>query len=126
MKPAVIVFLACLLVLCVRGQLHSRPKTCKCSDYLRGRIHSKHIRAGPFIQDPSMFCPRTEITIITTANTEKCLDPQSPQGKLILSNRQKKRAAVTTSTTKSPATTTTPSAQTGSMSSTSVYATTRL
>uniref|UniRef100_A0A3Q3ECT0 Chemokine interleukin-8-like domain-containing protein n=1 Tax=Labrus bergylta TaxID=56723 RepID=A0A3Q3ECT0_9LABR len=94
MKPAVVTFLTCLLVLCVQGQSDNGSETCKCSNGFIGRIQLKHIKAGPFIYEPSVFCRHTEITIITTANKKKCVNPESPLGKLILGNNQKMKAAV--------------------------------
>ncbi|KAM7018607.1 uncharacterized protein LKV04_005905 [Tautogolabrus adspersus] len=117
MNPAVVTFLTCLLVLCVRGQSDNRSESCKCSNGFIGRIIPKHIRAGPFIHEPSVFCSRTEITLITTANMEKCVNPQSPLGKLILNNNQKKKAAVSATTT---------SGQTNTVSSSSLKTTSKL
>ncbi|CAJ1068676.1 C-X-C motif chemokine 10-like [Xyrichtys novacula] len=118
MKTAVIAFLTCLLVLCVRGQSDNSSEKCKCSNSFMGRVHPKLIKAGPFIHEPTNFCPRVEITIITTANREKCVDPNSPAGKLFLQNSQKKKRAAVSMTTAS--------AQTNTQTSSNLQTTTKL
>ncbi|XP_018524780.1 C-X-C motif chemokine 9 [Lates calcarifer] len=102
MKSA-IVFLACLLVLCAQGQPANRSNTCKCLNSYVGRISRQLVKGEPVIHQPSIFCPRTEIIITITGNKEKCVNPQSPLGKLILknSNKHEKKGAASMTTTSS-------------------------
>ncbi|XP_026198410.1 growth-regulated alpha protein-like isoform X2 [Anabas testudineus] len=98
MNSLVTVVLACLLVFCAQGQPANRSSRCKCVTFI-GNFKPKLIKTEPVIYEPSVFCPNTEI-IVTIANKEKCVDPQSPLGKLILKNkhRQMKKRAKTTTT----------------------------
>ncbi|XP_044051558.1 C-X-C motif chemokine 10-like [Siniperca chuatsi] len=103
MNSAVSAFLTCLLVLYAQGQLANRSNKCKCLNSYIGRINPQLIKAEPVIHHPSIFCPHTEIIITTTANKEKCVNPQSPLGKLILKNKNKhgKKGALSTTTASS-------------------------
>ncbi|XP_067429962.1 C-X-C motif chemokine 11-like isoform X3 [Thunnus thynnus] len=112
MKSAVIAFLTCLLVLYVQGQ-SDNTKKCKCSNSYVGRINTKVIKGMPDIYHPSVFCLKTEI-IVTIADQKKCVNPESPLGKIILKNMQKKNEAVSMTTTTS---------QTNTQSSTSHHTT---
>ncbi|KAF3696227.1 hypothetical protein EXN66_Car011903 [Channa argus] len=96
MKSVVFAFLTCLLVLCTQGQLAGRSNNCKCYSYV-GRVNPRLIKTEPVVYHPNIFCQKTEI-IITIANKEKCLNPQSPLGQLILKNhsRNTKKTAVST------------------------------
>uniref|UniRef100_A0A3Q3MWM7 Chemokine interleukin-8-like domain-containing protein n=1 Tax=Mastacembelus armatus TaxID=205130 RepID=A0A3Q3MWM7_9TELE len=89
MNAYIIAFLSCLLILCAQGQLAGRSNLCRCSNGYVGR-NPQLIKAEPVIHHPSSFCPRTEIIVTTTANKEKCVNPQSPLGKLILKNYHKR------------------------------------
>ncbi|XP_070761093.1 C-X-C motif chemokine 10-like [Enoplosus armatus] len=89
-SASVIAFLSCLLVLYTQGQPASRSGQCKClSHSYVGRISPQLIKAEPVVHLRNAFCPHTEIIITTTANKEKCVNPQSPLGKLILKNKNK-------------------------------------
>ncbi|KAM9360504.1 uncharacterized protein ABDE67_001114 [Symphorus nematophorus] len=124
MKSAVIAFLTCLLVFYVQGQQDNSSNKCKCSNgYISSRISKQHIKAGPIVHEPSVFCPRPEIIIITTANKQKCVNPQSPLGQLILNNKNKheKNGAVSKTTASSATSVHTTTAS----SSTSVHTTSR-
>ncbi|XP_067433318.1 C-X-C motif chemokine 2-like [Thunnus thynnus] len=112
MKSAVIAFLTCLLVLYVQGKSDTTKK-CKCLNGYVGRINTKVIKGMPDIRQPNVFCLKTEI-IITVADQEKCVNPASPLGKIILQNMQKKNEAVSMTTTTS---------QTNTQSSTSQHTT---
>ncbi|XP_030271892.1 C-X-C motif chemokine 11-1-like [Sparus aurata] len=100
MKLVAIVFLTFLLAFCVHGQ-HSKGSKCKCLNGYIGKVIPKHIKSGPVIHDPSIFCPQTEIIITTTADKEKCVNPESLFGKLILEtkNKHERKEAVSTTTT---------------------------
>ncbi|XP_022613981.1 C-X-C motif chemokine 10-like [Seriola dumerili] len=119
MNSAVVASLTCLLVLCAQGQPASRSSRCKCSNDYIGRISPKLIKAEPVIHQPSVFCPHTEIIITITGNKEKCVNPQSPLGRLIQKNKNKyeKKGAVST---------TTASSQSSTWSSTRLHSTSKL
>ncbi|XP_040897807.1 C-X-C motif chemokine 10-like [Toxotes jaculatrix] len=119
MNSAVTAFLACLLVLCAQGQLDNGFSNCKCSKSYVGRINSQLIQSGPVVHNPSVFCPHIEIIITLKGNKERCVDPQSPLGKLILKNKHKhdKKTAVTV---------TAASGQTNTQSSPSAHTSSRL
>ncbi|XP_042276360.1 uncharacterized protein LOC121903422 isoform X3 [Thunnus maccoyii] len=112
MKSAVIAFLTCLLVLYVQGKSDT-ASSCKCLNGYVGRVNSKVIKGMPVIHQPSVFCLKTEI-IVTIADQKKCVNPESPLGKIILKNMQKKNEAVSMTTTTS---------QTNTQSSTSHHTT---
>ncbi|XP_026221768.1 C-X-C motif chemokine 10-like [Anabas testudineus] len=106
MNSDVIAFLFCLLALGVQGQPASSSSKCKCLSYV-GRVNSQLIKAEPVIHYPSVFCPNTEIIITTTADKEKCVNPQSPLGRLILKNyknKHGKKGAVSMTTVSSSTT----------------------
>nr|XP_046241652.1 C-X-C motif chemokine 10-like [Scatophagus argus] len=103
MKSAVLAFLVCLLVFCAQGHPDYSSSKCKCLNGYIEKIHPKLIKAGPFVHDPSVFCPHTEI-IIKTANKDKCVNPNSPLGKLILRNKNKHENNGTRSTSASSST----------------------
>ncbi|KAM6930841.1 C-X-C motif chemokine 10-like [Xenentodon cancila] len=88
MNPVVTVFLTCLLLLSSQGLPLSRSHKCKCSNGYVKQINLQLIKGEPQILRPSVFCPRTEIIITIGENQEKCLNPQSPLGKLILKNKK--------------------------------------
>ncbi|XP_030581476.1 C-X-C motif chemokine 9-like [Archocentrus centrarchus] len=92
-------FLTCLLVLCAQAQPASRSNKCKCYNYI-GRISPKLIKDEPVIYHPSIFCPRTEIIVTIKTDTKKCVNPESPLGRLILKNQNRdgKNGAVSTTT----------------------------
>ncbi|KAK2837765.1 hypothetical protein Q5P01_014977 [Channa striata] len=94
MKSVIVAFLTCLLVLSSQGQIGGRSNKCKCYNYV-ARVNPKLIKTEPVVHPPSIFCQKTEI-IITIENKEKCVNPQSPLGQLILKNksRQTKKTAV--------------------------------
>ncbi|XP_071340255.1 C-X-C motif chemokine 10-like [Trachinotus anak] len=119
MNSAVIAFLTCLLVLCAQGQPANRSSKCKCSNGFIGRINPQLITAEPVIHQPSIFCPHTEIIVTIRGNKEKCVDPQSPLGKLIQKNKNKyeKKGAVSM---------TTASSQTNTARSTRLHTTSKL
>ncbi|KAK2837757.1 hypothetical protein Q5P01_014969 [Channa striata] len=96
MKSVIVAFLTCLLVLCSQGQIGGRSSNCQCYRYV-GRVNPKLIKTEPVVYPPSIFCQKTEI-IITIENKERCVNPQSPLGQLILKNksRQTKKTAVST------------------------------
>ncbi|KAI9543639.1 hypothetical protein NQZ68_008686 [Dissostichus eleginoides] len=97
MHSALPALLSCLLVLYAQGHPANRSNTCKCFKFA-GKINKQQIQGEPVIHEPSNFCPRTEI-IIFTANKDKCVNPQSRLGKLILTNKNrhgKNRAESTT------------------------------
>ncbi|KAM6930842.1 C-X-C motif chemokine 10-like [Xenentodon cancila] len=108
MNPVVTVFLTCLLLLSSQGLPLSRSHKCKCSNGYVKQINLHFIKGEPQILRPSVFCPRTEIIITTRANQEKCLNPQSLLGQLILKNRnmQGRRGAASTTTATTPGSTT--------------------
>ncbi|XP_062274173.1 growth-regulated alpha protein-like [Scomber scombrus] len=115
MNSAVIAFLTCLLVLCVQGQPGHSSSKCMCDSYV-GPIHRRFIKGIPVIHNPSIYCSKTEIIITTTADNQKCVDPESRLGKHILekmSKLRKNRAASTTTT----------SSQTSTQSSISLHTT---
>ncbi|CAK6978546.1 uncharacterized protein LOC122969115 isoform X4 [Scomber scombrus] len=115
MKSAVIAFLSCLFVLYVQGQSDT-SKRCRCSKDFVGRISIKLIKGEPVVHLPSIFCLNTEIIITTTADKQKCVNPKSPLGRIILKNMNKhrKNGAVSMTTT---------SSQTNTQSSTSLHTT---
>ncbi|KAF3689229.1 C-X-C motif chemokine 11 Beta-R1 H174 Interferon gamma-inducible protein 9 [Channa argus] len=86
----VITFLTCLLVLCAQGLPASGSSKCKCLNSYIGRVSRQQIKGNPVIHLPSTFCPHTEIIVTTTTDKEKCVNPQSPFGKLILKNHKHK------------------------------------
>ncbi|KAK2841810.1 hypothetical protein Q5P01_012010 [Channa striata] len=90
MSIPVIAFLNCLLVLCAQGHPASRSNKCKCFNHYIGRLSPQQIKGNPVVHFPSIFCPYTEIIITTTKNNDKCVNPQSPFGKLILKNHKHK------------------------------------
>ncbi|XP_007557840.1 C-X-C motif chemokine 11-like [Poecilia formosa] len=97
MKSAVIGFVACLFLLCAQAQPANRSNKCKCSSSFLNRVRLQSILTEPVVYHPSTFCPRTEI-IVTLGNKEKCVDPKSRIGQLILNlkNRSRKTGAVYT------------------------------
>ncbi|XP_073322763.1 C-X-C motif chemokine 11-1-like [Pagrus major] len=99
MNSVAIVFLTFLLVFYAQGQ-QSNGSKCKCLNGYIGKVNPKLIKSGPVIHNPSIFCPQTEIIITTTADKEKCVNPESPFGKLILEikNKHEKNGAVSTTT----------------------------
>ncbi|XP_069380466.1 C-X-C motif chemokine 10-like [Paralichthys olivaceus] len=114
MNSSTITFLSCLLVLCAQGMPDSRSRKCKCLNGYIGQVTKhfvRHIKSEPVINPPNSFCDQTEI-IITIKDEEKCVDPLSQLGKLILMNKKKqenkRRVIMTTS-----------SSQTNSLNSTS-------
>ncbi|XP_074493269.1 C-X-C motif chemokine 10-like [Sebastes fasciatus] len=119
MNPAVIAVLASLLVLCAQGQPDNKSSKCKCLNGYVGRVNLRLIKGEPVVHHPSIFCPSTEIIIRTTADKEKCVNPQSRLGQLILNNQNKhaKNGAVST---------TTASSQTNTQSSTRLHTISKL
>ncbi|XP_028270594.1 interleukin-8-like [Parambassis ranga] len=89
MNSAAIVVLTCLLVLSAQAQQGTRTRKCKCAGTYPEKFNLKLIKGEPVIHKPSIFCPRTEIIIITKADSERCVNPHSPLGKLILANKKK-------------------------------------
>ncbi|XP_047448363.1 C-X-C motif chemokine 9-like [Mugil cephalus] len=119
MNSAVTIFLTCLLVFWAQGQPAIRSSQCKCSKSFVGRMSQKLIRAEPVVHYPSIFCPRTEIIITTAENKEKCVNPLSPLGQLILKNKSKHEK-------KGAGSTTTASGHTTTSSSTRLYTTSKM
>uniref|UniRef100_A0A3Q3J1E3 Chemokine interleukin-8-like domain-containing protein n=1 Tax=Monopterus albus TaxID=43700 RepID=A0A3Q3J1E3_MONAL len=103
------------------GQLANRARQCKCLNGYIGRINPQLIKAKPVIHHPSIFCPNTEIIITTKTNKEKCVDPESLLGKLILKTTTGKMSC-----TKAAVRMTTASPQTDTWSSTRVHGTSRV
>ncbi|XP_051278142.1 C-X-C motif chemokine 9-like isoform X3 [Dicentrarchus labrax] len=103
MNPAAIAFLTCLFVFSAQGLPANRSNTCKCLNGYLKHITPQSIKAVQAVHLPNIFCPHTEIIITTTANKDKCVDPKSKLGKLILNNmnKQKKNGAVSTTTASS-------------------------
>ncbi|XP_070821190.1 C-X-C motif chemokine 10-like [Chaetodon trifascialis] len=103
MNSAVFAFLTCLLVFYAQGQPANRSSKCKCLNGSIDKIPPQLIKAGPVIHPPSIFCQQVEIIITTTANKEKCVNPQSHLGKRILKskNRYVKNSTVSTTTSRS-------------------------
>ncbi|XP_042344794.1 C-X-C motif chemokine 10-like [Plectropomus leopardus] len=106
MNSVVITVLISLLVLCAQGQQDTSSK-CKCSKDFVGRINSRQIKGEPLVLPPSIFCPHTEIIITTTADKEKCVNPKSQFGQLILKNKDKQEKNGAGSKTTTTTTTTT-------------------
>nr|AEM75119.1 CXC-like chemokine [Miichthys miiuy]AEM75120.1 CXC-like chemokine [Miichthys miiuy] len=122
MNSAAVAFLVCLLVFYTQGQPTNRSIKCKCLNGYVGKIKPQDIKAGPVTHEPSIFCPRTEIIITTTENREKCVNPRSPLGKLILKNKNKYQKNATVNTTAASSSTDT----TAASSSTRHHTTSRL
>uniref|UniRef100_A0A672Y9L8 Chemokine interleukin-8-like domain-containing protein n=1 Tax=Sphaeramia orbicularis TaxID=375764 RepID=A0A672Y9L8_9TELE len=125
MKSVVFALLCCLVFLHVHaGQQEKTSNNCKCKNgYITKRISSKHIKSEPVIHEASVFCPKTEIIITTITDEKKCVNPESPLGKLILKNKEKhdKKMAermTTSSQTHTSSQTTSTSQPTSSASST--------
>ncbi|KAF7654673.1 hypothetical protein LDENG_00066680 [Lucifuga dentata] len=87
MKPALIVFLTCLLLLHVQGQLTNRSNDCKC---LNGffKVKNRKLIAEVTVHPPSPFCPDTEIIIKTKDAKKKCVDPCSALGRVFIKRSQ--------------------------------------
>ncbi|XP_069380465.1 C-X-C motif chemokine 10-like [Paralichthys olivaceus] len=104
MNSSTITFLSCLLVLCAQGMPDSRSRKCKCLNGYIGQVTKpfirQHIKSEPVIHQKNSFCNQMEI-IITIKDEEKCVDPMSQLGKLILMNKKKqenkRRVIMTTS-----------------------------
>ncbi|AWP07049.1 CXC chemokine isoform 2 [Scophthalmus maximus] len=116
MNSAVVAFLSSLLVLCAQGDPGNRSQKCKCLNGFIGRVTPHLIKSEPVIHQPNIFCPQLEIIITLTGNKEKCVNPLSPFGKLLLKNQKKNES-------KAAVVMTTASSQTNTWSSTRLRST---
>uniref|UniRef100_A0A3Q2G5A8 Chemokine interleukin-8-like domain-containing protein n=1 Tax=Cyprinodon variegatus TaxID=28743 RepID=A0A3Q2G5A8_CYPVA len=90
------------------GQPAYRSNKCKCSHSLLSRVKLRSIQKEPVVYQPSTFCTQYEI-IVKVADKEKCLDPKSHIGQLILNrhkNKLRKTEAVQTTTAPAQSSTT--------------------
>ncbi|XP_008333804.1 C-X-C motif chemokine 10-like [Cynoglossus semilaevis] len=98
MNSATVVLLSCLLILCAQAQPH-RSKKCKCLNGSISHIKLELLRkiSVPVFHKPSSFCPQLEI-IIVLENKVKCVNPESPLGKLLQRNKSRQEIAALTTT----------------------------
>ncbi|XP_061586170.1 C-X-C motif chemokine 10-like [Cololabis saira] len=124
MNPVITFFLTCLLLLCAQGLPLSRSHKCKCSSGYVKKINLKLIQGEPQILHPSVFCPRTEIIVTIGENQEKCLNPESLLGKMILRKRNMQDKRGPESSTPSTTTSMTPRRPNSTLSTHSTLSTT--
>ncbi|KAF0033555.1 hypothetical protein F2P81_013621 [Scophthalmus maximus] len=98
------------------GDPGNRSQKCKCLNGFIGRVTPHLIKSEPVIHQPNIFCPQLEIIITLTGNKEKCVNPLSPFGKLLLKNQKKNES-------KAAVVMTTASSQTNTWSSTRLRST---